>query len=77
MKPRVLSTSVDIDGDDSASLELALAAAAHFGLRPNQARSIAEEVGRAVRRWRSTAKKLAIPSGEIDRMASAFDSQIV
>ncbi len=77
VKPRVLSTSVDIDGDDSASLELALAAAAHFGLRPNQARSIAEEVGRAVRRWRSTAKKLAIPSGEIDRMASAFDSQIV
>lgn len=77
VKPRVLSTSVDIDGDDSASLELALAAAAHFGLRPNQARSIAEEVGRAVRRWRSTAKKLAIPSGEVDRMASAFDSRIV
>jgi serine/threonine-protein kinase HipA len=77
VKPRVLSTSVDIDGDDSASLELALAAAAHFGLRPNQARSIAEEVGRAVRRWRSTAKKLAIPSDEVDRMASAFDSRIV
>lgn len=73
VKPRVLSTSADVDGDDAASLELALSAAAHFDLRLKEARSIAGETARAVRRWRVTAAKHSIASPEIDRMASAFE----
>jgi hypothetical protein len=51
----------------------ARAAAAHFDLRPNEARSIAGETARAVRRWRATAAKHSIASPEIERMASAFE----
>lgn len=72
VKPRVLSTSIDPD-DPSASIELAFAAAEYFGLKDNQARSIAAEIGMIVSAWRKSAEKIGLGRGEIDRMASAFE----
>lgn len=57
VKPRILETSVEIDGDNSASLDLALSAAEHFNLRVNEALPIAGEIARTVSRRRPRAKK--------------------
>lgn len=73
VKPRILETSIEIDGDNSASLDLALSAAEHFNLRVSEARPIAGDIARTVGRWRQRAKKNSIPSDEIDRMESAFE----
>src|SRR5882672_7554387 len=51
IKPRVLTTAIDED-DGTASLDLALATAAHYKVKDDQARTIAREVGAAVSRWR-------------------------
>lgn len=75
VKPRILETSVEIDGDNSASLDLAVSASEHFDLRVSEARLIAGDVARAVGRWRQRAKKNSIPSDEIDRMESAFEHE--
>jgi len=75
VKPRILETSVEIDGDNSASLDLAVSASEHFDVRVSEARLIAGDIGRAVGRWRQRAKKNSIPSDEIDRMESAFEHE--
>lgn len=72
MKPRVLSTTIDLD-DGTASLELAMDVAAYFELRPGEARKIAAEVGHAVAGWRGAAARLGLLAAEIERMASAFE----
>ena len=72
IKPRVLSTAIDLD-DATASLELAYAAAGYFGLDTAEARKIAKKVGGAVVKWRSAAARLGLSGREIDRMASAFE----
>jgi serine/threonine-protein kinase HipA len=72
IKPRVLSTTIDLD-DGTASLELAMDVAGYFELSPAQARQIAAEVGRAAARWRMEAGRLGIAGAEIDRMSSAFE----
>jgi serine/threonine-protein kinase HipA len=41
----------------------------------DEAKSIAVDVGKAVSRWRSEAKKVGISDSEINRMASAFDHE--
>jgi serine/threonine-protein kinase HipA len=74
VKPRILCTAIDIE-DTSASLDVALSVADYFDLKPNEAKSIAAEVGIAVSRWRDEAKKVGISDGEINRMASAFDHE--
>jgi serine/threonine-protein kinase HipA len=74
VKPRILSTSIDPD-DNSASLDLAFAAADYFGLKQNDAKAIASEVGAAVGQWRQEARKVGIGKAEIDRMASAFEHE--
>jgi hypothetical protein len=74
VKPRILCTAIDIE-DTSASLDLALSVADYFDLKPDQAKSIAAEVGTAVSGWRREAKKAGIADSEIDRMASAFDHE--
>ena len=51
IKPRILTTSIDLD-DGSASLDLAMSVAGYFELDENQAHGIALEVGRAVATWR-------------------------
>jgi serine/threonine-protein kinase HipA len=72
IKPRVLSTAIDPD-DNSASVDLAFAAAQYFGLKPEEAKAIAREVAEGVSQWRQEAQKAGITKADIDRMASAFD----
>src|SRR5262245_40828674 len=72
IKPRVLSTAIDLD-DGTASLELAMEQAGYFRLETPTARDIAEEVGKAVAKWRGAAARFGLVRSEIDRMASAFE----
>jgi serine/threonine-protein kinase HipA len=74
IKPRVLSTTIDLD-DGAASLKLALQVAGYFDLEEGEAHRIAGETGRAVARWRRQAAKLGLTPADIDRMASAFDHE--
>ncbi len=72
IKPRILATAID-PNDNSASVDLALAAAGYFGIKAADARAVAAEVAQAVNEWRQEAQKVGIAKSEIDRMASAFD----
>lgn len=74
IKPRVLSTAIDLE-DATASLERAMAVAEYFELDAKAARAIVVEVGRAVLGWRATAARLGIKPSQIDRMASAFEHE--
>jgi serine/threonine-protein kinase HipA len=74
IKPRVLTTAIDLD-DGTASLELALKVAGYFELDRQKAGQIAAQVGKAVASWRNVAAKLGLTSGEINRMASAFEHE--
>lgn len=72
IKPRVLTTAIDLD-DGTASLDLAMSVAGYFELDEAEARGIAAEVGRAVQGWRKEAVRLGLTPAEINRMASAFE----
>jgi serine/threonine-protein kinase HipA len=72
VKPRVLSTAIDID-NATASIDLALSVAEYFDLKPPEAKATAAEVGFVVAKWREEAKNAGIPNSEIDRMSSAFE----
>ena len=72
MKPRVLSTEVDI-GNATASLELALEVAEYFELELDEAHAIVRQVGGVVTDWQNVAASAGIPSAEIKRMSSAFE----
>jgi serine/threonine-protein kinase HipA len=74
IKPRVLTTTIDLD-DGTASLKLALRVAAYFELGGDSAHKIAGQVGQAVAAWRKQAAKLGLTPVEIDRMASAFEHE--
>jgi serine/threonine-protein kinase HipA len=74
IKPRVLTTAIDLD-DGTASLKLALQVASYFELSEDEAGKIAGQVGQAVAAWRREAKKLGLTPPEIDRMASAFEHE--
>jgi serine/threonine-protein kinase HipA len=74
LKPRILSTTIDLD-DGTASLKLALQVADYFELREDEAHKIAGQVGKAVATWRKQAAKLGLTPSEIDRMASAFEHE--
>lgn len=72
IKSRILSTSISFDSAE-ASLELAFEVAEEFGLKPDEAKTVAREVGAAASQWRQTAKQLDIPEKAISKMASAFE----
>ena len=74
IRPRVLSTAIDLD-DGTASLKLALDVAGYFELTLREAHQIAGEVGHAVADWRKIAAKIGLTAAEIDRMASAFEHE--
>jgi serine/threonine-protein kinase HipA len=74
IKPRVLSTAIDLD-DRTASLKLALEVAGYFELGEAEAHKIAGQVGHAVATWRKQAAKLGLTPAGIDRMASAFEHE--
>ena len=75
IKPRVLSTAIDIDEDQTASLERAFDVIDYFDLELNEAREIAIQVADAVSQWRSVAKTFGMTSREIERMESAFEHE--
>lgn len=72
MKPRVLSTAIDVD-DGTASLDLAISVAGYFELGQSQALEIVKSVGDSVSSWRAEAGRIGVTPQEIERMASAFD----
>lgn len=74
IKPRVLTTAIDLD-DGTASIQLALDVASYFELGSDEAHKIALQVGKAVATWRKEAAKLGLTKAEIDRMASAFEHE--
>jgi len=74
IKPRVLTTAIDLD-DGTASLHLALNVASYFELTPDRAQEIAAEAGKAVATWRKVAAKLGLTPVEIARLASAFEHE--
>jgi serine/threonine-protein kinase HipA len=74
IKPRVLSTAIDLD-DRTASLKLALEVAGYFELGEAEAHKIAGQVGHAVATWRKQAARLGLTPAGIDRMASAFEHE--
>jgi serine/threonine-protein kinase HipA len=74
IKPRVLTTAIDMD-DGAASLELAYQVADYFELSPDEARAIVREVGKAVAPWRKVAASLGVNNPEAERMASAFEHE--
>ncbi len=74
IKPRVLTTAIDLD-EGTASLKRALDVASYFELGPGEAGRIAAHVGQAVAKWRRVAVRLGLTKPEIDRMASAFEHE--
>jgi serine/threonine-protein kinase HipA len=72
ISPRVLSTAIDMDGDPTASLEIAMGVSESFDVPPTEAKQVSREVAGAVSKWRSVAARLGIGAREIERMASAF-----
>lgn len=74
LKPRVLSTAIDLD-NSTASLTLAYEVAAYFELKKDEARAIAQQAGKAVRQWRKEAARRGLSEREIERMASAFEHE--
>jgi len=74
VRPRILSTAIDVD-DPTASIDLALSVADYFDLGPDETKQIAAEVGAAVSSWREEAKRAGISDTEVKRMSSAFDHQ--
>lgn len=72
IRPRVLSTAIDLD-DASASVDLALQVAGYFEVAQADARQIACEVATAVASWRTVAAALGLGTSQIDRMSSAFE----
>ena len=72
ISPRILSTAITYD-DPTASLKTAFDVAEYFEISLNRAREIAAEVGMAVVRWRTEARRFNLPPHEIERMESAFE----
>ena len=72
MRPRILTTNIDLD-EGTCSLDLVESAADFFGLGLAQARQVIGEVGRAVSTWRDVAAQAGARAAEINRMASAFE----
>ncbi|MBS1989016.1 MAG: type II toxin-antitoxin system HipA family toxin [Cyanobacteria bacterium SZAS LIN-3] len=72
IKPRVLTTTIDLDSG-IASVELALSVATYFTLTHAEASDILAQVGKAVATWRQTAANVGLKPSEIDRMSSAFE----
>ena len=74
VKPRIHALAIDeIDG--TASLDTAMEVAPMFGIAEEDARAVAAEVGRAVRRWRDAAARFGVTTDQIDRMSSAFEHE--
>jgi serine/threonine-protein kinase HipA len=65
------------EDQESPSMEAALAAAARFGLRAAEARSIVREVVAAVGDWRESARQLGIRAGTLEAYSTAFENPLI
>lgn len=74
VKAREHSLAIN-EADTTASLETALAVANYFGVKKQDARTIAKEVGAAVQTWRKLAKSHSLTSNDVDEMATAFEHE--
>ena len=72
IKRRILSLAINKD-DATASLELAYTVVHQFGLKTNEAKQIAGDIGAVVKNWREFAIANGISGKEITRMESAFE----
>jgi serine/threonine-protein kinase HipA len=75
LKPRVLSTAIGYDDDTSASLDRAFEVADYFEVGAPEAKGIAVEVARVVRRWRRVAAGIGLAQPQIERLDSAFEHE--
>ena len=62
------------DSDSRPSLETVLTTAAFYGLSPDRARQVVEEVASAVDSWRDAARKAGIAGGDVELSAGAFSA---
>lgn len=62
------------DTDNRPSLETVLATAEFYGLSPDQARQVVDEVVSAVDSWPDAARKAGIARGDVELTASAFSA---
>lgn len=74
IKPRILSTSIDLV-DSTASLDIVLKEAAYFDIDHFRAKKIVKNMGSVTALWREVAHSFKIKKTEIDRMASAFEHE--
>jgi HipA-like C-terminal domain len=74
LKPRILSTNINLD-EATCSIELVRSAADLYGLSPGAADEIIRKVAASVRGWRKTATMLGAKPSEIERLASAFEHE--
>lgn len=74
LKPRILSTNIDLD-EATCSLDLLESACGYFGLGLKEARIIIREVAQVTRGWRAIAVEVGAKASEIGRMASAFEHE--
>ena len=74
IKPRILSTNINLDNAD-ASIDLALSIAGEFRLNKNQAIKIIKEVAESTNQYKQVAKNLNISKSEISQFSSAFEHQ--
>ncbi|MGY2804173.1 serine/threonine-protein kinase HipA [Bradyrhizobium sp. USDA 4506] len=72
VKPRVLTTNIDLD-EGTCSLDLLEGASEYFGLTLMRARAIIKDVATVTATWRNIAKAVGARSAEMSRMASAFE----
>lgn len=72
VKPRILTTNIDLD-EATCDIDLALSVAGYFGLTAKEAKAIIAQVGVAVSTWRDVARRNGAKAAEIERMASAFE----
>jgi serine/threonine-protein kinase HipA len=74
LKPRILSTNIDLD-EATCSLDLLESACGYFGLGLKEARLIIREVAQVTRGWRVIAVEVGAKASEISRIATAFEHE--
>jgi len=72
VRPRILSTNIDLD-EGTCDLDLVKSVADLFGLGAELSRSIIAEVAQVTRTWREVAAEAGARPAEIRRMQSAFE----
>jgi serine/threonine-protein kinase HipA len=62
------------DADSRPSLETVLTTAHFYGLSPDRAKQVVQEVASAVDSWRDAARKAGIAAGDVELTAGAFSA---